>query len=156
MELTRAQSDEIERLIALQATRRGPLLPLLHDVQAALGYIPDASVPAIAEGLNLSRAEVHGVITFYHDFRRAPPAAHIVRLCRAEACQARGAAAAEAAATTRFGVAMGETRADGRVALEPAYCLGLCAIGPSALVDGRPFARLGPAEVERLAAEIGI
>lgn len=156
MELTPAQADEIERLVSLHAARRGPLLPLLHDIQAALGYIPDASVGAVAGGLNLSRAEVHGVVTFYHDFRRAPPAAHVVKLCRAEACQSRGAAATETAAIARFGVAMGETRADGRIALEPAYCLGLCAIGPSALVDGRPVARLDAAGVARLAEEITV
>src|SRR5215472_17255557 len=127
-ETLEATADEITRLVdqlvAKNAGRRGALLPLLHDVQAALGYVPDAAVPAIASGLNLTRAEVHGVVTFYHDFRRAPPPRHVVKLCRAEACQARGVRAIEAVAAKRLGVAMGAARADGLAALEPAYCLG--------------------------------
>jgi formate dehydrogenase subunit gamma len=152
--------DEIEslvgQLVARHAGHRGALLPLLHDLQAKLGWLPNAAVPAIAHGLNLTRAEVHGVITFYHDFRRAPPAKHVVKLCRAEACQARGGRRIEAAAAARLGVAMGETRADGQVALEPAYCLGLCAVGPSAMIDGRPLARLDEAGLEAIAGEIGL
>ena len=151
MEATVAMAEEIARLVARHAGRRGALLPLLHDVQAVFGCIPDAAVPGIAHGLNLSRAEVHGVITFYHDFRRAAPARHVLRLCRAEACQARGGVAVEAAAVERFGVAMGGTRADGQAALEPAYCLGLCAIGPSAFVDGKPVARLDGARIDAIA-----
>src|SRR5258708_36417605 len=141
-------TDEIVRLVALHADRRGALLPLLHDVQAALGYVPDEAVPAIAHGLNLSRAEVHGVVTFYHDFRRAAPARHVVKLCRAEACQARGAVAIETEAARRLGVAMGHARPDGEVALEPVYCLGLCATGPNALVDGRAVSRLDAGRLE--------
>lgn len=150
--MTEAMTDEIARVVALHANRRGALLPLLHDLQAALGYVPDEAVPAIAHGLNLSRAEVHGVVTFYHDFRRAPPARHVVKLCRAEACQARGAAAIEAEAARRLGVAMGQARPDGEVALEPVYCLGLCATGPNAMVDGRPVSRLDSAGLEAIAA----
>ena len=161
MEETRATTAEeiqnlVDQLVARHAGRRGALLPLLHDVQAALGFVPDAAVPVIADGLNLSRAEVHGVVTFYHDFRRVPPARHVVKLCRAEACQARGGRRIEAAAAERLGVAMGHARADGQVALEPAYCLGLCAVGPSAMVDGRPVARLDEADVAAIAEEIGI
>lgn len=133
---------------------RDRLLPLLHAMQEEAGYIDDALVPAIAKALNLSRADVHGVITFYHDFRRTPPGRHVVKLCRAESCQARGGAAIEAAAAQRLGVAMGEMRADGQVALEPVYCLGLCAIGPNALVDGRPVARIDAAALERIALEV--
>ncbi len=151
MEATLAMAEEIARLVARHAGRRGALLPLLHDVQAVFGYIPDEAVPGIAGGLNLSRAEVHGVVTFYHDFRRAPPARHVLRLCRAEACQARGGVAVEAAAEERLGVAMGGTRADGQAALEPAYCLGLCAVGPSAFVDGAPVARLDAAAIDAIA-----
>ena len=150
--MTQAMTDEIARLVAMYADRRGALLPLLHDLQAALGYVPDEAVPGIADGLNLSRAEVHGVVTFYHDFRRAPPARHVVKLCRAEACQARGGAAIEEEAARRLGVAMGEARPDGEVALEPVYCLGLCATGPNALVDGRPVSRLDSARLETIAA----
>ena len=153
--MTEALTEEIAAIVARHAARRGALLPVLHDVQAALGYVPDEAVPAIANGLNLSRAEVHGVITFYHDFRRSAPARHVVKLCRAEACQARGGAAMEAAAARRLGVAMGGTRADGQVALEAVYCLGLCAIGPSALVDGTPMARLDAAGLEAIARRVG-
>lgn len=134
--------------------QRGALIPVLHAVQHALGYVPDAAVPHIAHVLNLSRAEVHGVITFYHDFRRAPPARHEVKLCRAEACQARGGAAIEKAASARLGVAMGGTRADGRVTLAPVYCLGLCATGPNALVDGRPVSRIDAAVLEGIATKV--
>lgn len=161
MEETReATADDIarlvDRLVADFAGQRGVLLPLLHEVQAALGYVPDAAVPAIAHGLNLTRAEVHGVITFYHDFRRSPPPRHVVRLCRAEACQARGGRRIEAAAAERLGVSMGEVRRDGQAALEPVYCLGLCAVGPSGLVDGRPVARLDEAGIDAIANELGL
>lgn len=140
--------------IAANGSGREQLLPLLHAVQAEAGYIDDALVPVIAAGLNLSRADVHGVLTFYHDFRRRPAGQHVVRLCRAESCQARGGAAIEAAAVARFGVAMGETRRDGHLTLEPVYCLGLCAIGPNAMVDGRPVAHIDAAAIDRIAAEI--
>ena len=148
------QADEIARIVALHGNRRGALLPVLHDVQAALGCIPDDAVPEIAHGLNLTRADVHGVITFYHDFRCVPPARHVVKLCRAEACQALGGAAIEAAAARALGVAMGGARADGQVALEAVYCLGMCATGPNALVDGRPVSRLDASRVEAIAAEL--
>jgi formate dehydrogenase subunit gamma len=133
---------------------RGALLPLLHALQEELGHIDPAAVPLIAHALNLSRAEVHGVISFYHDFRTQPPARHVVRLCRAESCQSRGAAAIEAQLSHQLGVAMGHARKDGQVALEPVYCLGLCAIGPNAMVDDRPVARIDVAAVERIAAEV--
>jgi formate dehydrogenase subunit gamma len=144
----------VERLFARHADQPGALLPLLHAIQHEHGFIADDLVPRIAEALNLSRAEVHGVITFYPDFRRKPAGLHVVKLCRAEACQARGGAAIERAAIGRLGVAMGATRADGHVTLEPVYCLGLCAIGPSALVDGRPVARIDEARLERIAVEM--
>ena len=137
-----------------EGTGRDRLLPLLHAVQDEIGYVDDALVPAIAAALNLSRADVHGVLTFYHDYRRQPAGCHIVKLCRAESCQSRGGAAIEAAAAERLGVAMGETRRDGQVTLEPVYCLGLCAIGPNALVNGRPVARIDGAALDRIAAEV--
>lgn len=145
---------EIDRLIARHAGGRGALLPLLHDIQHAFGFISDDVVPRIADALNISRADVHGVLTFYPDFRRAPAGRHVVKLCRAEACQARGALAIERAAVTRLGVAMGSTRDDRQVTLEPVYCLGLCAIGPAALVDGKPVAQLDPARLDRIATEL--
>ncbi|WP_443027857.1 NAD(P)H-dependent oxidoreductase subunit E [Sphingomonas sp. SRS2] len=145
----------VARLAATHGDRRGALLPLLHDLQEALGKVDDAAVAAVAAALNLSRAEVHGVVTFYHDFRRAPAGRHVVKYCRAESCQSRGGAAIEAALARRLDVTMGETRADGQVTLEPVYCLGLCAIGPNALVDGAPVARIdGDAAIERIAATV--
>ncbi|MBJ7443048.1 MAG: formate dehydrogenase subunit gamma [Sphingobium sp.] len=144
----------IEGWTARHGATRDQLLPLLHAVQEEAGYVQDALVPVIARALNLSRADVHGVVTFYHDFRRTPAGRHVVKLCRAESCQARGGAAIEAAAAQRLGVAMGETRSDGAVSLEPVYCLGLCAVGPNALVDGRPMARIDTAALDRIAAEV--
>lgn len=147
--------DAIDRLIARHGDARGALLPLLHAIVGEVGHIDDAIVPRLASALNISRAEVHGVITFYHDFRRKPAGRHIVKLCRAEACQARGGAAIERAMAARLGTVMGETRGDGRITLEPVYCLGLCATGPNALVDGRPVSRIDGARVDRIALEIG-
>jgi formate dehydrogenase subunit gamma len=153
------EQESMERIVARLADRhrgeRGALLPLLHDIQEELGQVDDGAVAAVAAELNLSRAEVHGVVTFYHDFRRAPAGRHVVKYCRAESCQSRGGAAIEAALAARLDVPMGETRADGQVTLEPVYCLGLCAIGPNALVDGAPVARIDDdAAIERIAARV--
>ncbi|PNP95442.1 formate dehydrogenase subunit gamma [Sphingobium sp. SA916] len=152
------QQEDATRLIEdwtrTHGRTRDRLLPLLHMLQEEIGFIDDAAIPAIATALNLSRADVHGVVTFYHDFRRTPAGRHVVKLCRAESCQARGATAIEKAATDRLGVPMGETRPDGQVTLEPVYCLGLCAVGPNALVDGRPVARIDVAALDRIAQEI--
>jgi formate dehydrogenase subunit gamma len=152
------QRDAIDHILARLANRpnglRGALLPLLHALQAEWGHIPDSAVAPIAQALNLSRADVHGVISFYHDFRRKPAGRHIVKICRAEACQARGGAAIERAAAERLGVAMGATRGDGQVTLEPVYCLGLCATGPNALVDGRPVSRVDIARLDRIVATV--
>lgn len=138
-------------IIAAQATREGALLPLLHALQHEFGWIPDEAVPLVAEALNLSRADVHGVLTFYPDFRRAPAGRRVVRLCMAEACQARGARALADRMEAALGVEMGATTPDGAVTLEPVYCLGLCASGPAALVDGAPLARLtAPALLDRV------
>jgi formate dehydrogenase subunit gamma len=141
-------------VIASHAGMRGAMLPLLHAVQEAIGYVPDDLVPEIASALNISKADVHGVITFYHDFRRRPAGAHVVKICRAEACQARGGAAIEAAAAEQFGIALGSSSTDGRVTLEPIYCLGLCAVGPAALVDGVPVARVDAAKIARIVAKV--
>lgn len=146
--------DRVAELAAVHSDNPGALLPLLHAIQEELGYIDDTAVPIIASALNLSRAEVHGVITFYHDFRRHPAGRHVVKLCRAESCQARGGAAIEAALVQRLGVALGHTRGDGQVTLDAVYCLGLCAIGPNALVDGRPVGRLDLAAIAQIAEEL--
>ena len=149
-----AWSPELCReIVARHADREGALLPILHAVQEAVGYVPAAAVPEIAEALNLTRAEVHGTISFYHDFRERPAGRRLVKLCQAEACQARGGRAVTAAAEAALGVGLGETSADGAVTLEPVYCLGLCASGPAALVDGRPVARLSEDRLEPLLAE---
>ena len=113
----------------------GALLPVLHGVQDALGYVPDDAVPLIAHELNLSRAEVHGVVSFYHHFRTHAPGRHVVRICRAEACQALGARALETHAKKTLGVDFHETTKDGAITLEAVYCLGNCGCGPSVLVD---------------------
>jgi formate dehydrogenase subunit gamma len=128
----------------------GGLLPLLHAVQGALGHIPPSGVPAIARALGLSRAEVHGVISFYHDFRTEPAGRHRLQLCRAEACQAVGALELEAHAMRALGVAPGETSADGAVTLEPVYCLGNCACGPSVRLDDSIHGRVDPARLDAL------
>lgn len=143
----------VHEILARHAGRDGALLPILHDVQAAFGFVPEAAAPIIAEALNLTRAEVHGVLSFYHDFRSAAPGRRVVKLCLAEACQAQGGRAVAAAVQSRLGVTMGETSADGEVTLEPVYCLGLCASGPAALVDGRPVARLSADRIGALIAE---
>ena len=136
-----------------QLGREGPLLPILHALQDEFGYIEEAAEPLIAEALNITRAEVHGVITFYHDFRRKPAGRHVLKLCRAEACQAAGGDPLALHAEARLGVPMGETAADGSVTLEPVYCLGLCALAPSAMLDGEVVARLDVARLDALLAE---
>ena len=135
-------------IIATEADREGATLPILHALQAAFGYIHAEAIRMIAERLNLTRAEVHGVVSFYHDFRRAPPGKHVLRLCRAEACQSLGAEQVAAHVRRRLGVDWHDTTADGAVTLEPVFCLGLCSVGPSALLDGAPLGRLDNARVD--------
>jgi len=147
-------SSDLDTIIDRHRDQPGALLPLLHDIQHAFGYVPPDRIADIAAALNISQAETHGVISFYTDFRTSPPARTVVKLCMAEACQARGAEAAAETLCAGLGLPMGETRADGRVALEPAYCLGLCASGPAALVDERPLARLSGARLEALIAKV--
>lgn len=132
----------------------GATMPILHAVQETFGYVPDPVIPMIAERLNLSRAEVYGVVTFYHDFRREPPGRHVVKLCAAEACQSMGGKALAAHAQERFGIDMGETSEDGAVTLEPIYCLGLCACAPAAMVDGRLIGRLDEDAIDDIAEAI--
>jgi len=151
-----ATAEETARAIAAEhGNRPDSLIEILHGVQAALGCVPEASVPALANALNLSRAEVHGVITFYHDFRREPAGRHVLRLCRAEACQAMGCEALLKQVENRLGVRCGNSSADGRVTFEPVYCLGLCASGPAAMLDGRVIGRLTASKVETLLGELG-
>ncbi len=137
-------ADQAQVLAAVERLRDlpGALLPILHAIQDALGHVPAAAVPIVAQGLNLSRADVHGVISFYHHFRSAPPGRHVLQLCRAEACQAMGARALERRLRERLRIGFHETTADGTVTLEPVYCLGNCACAPSAVLDGEVRGRL--------------
>ncbi|HEY8289115.1 MAG TPA: formate dehydrogenase subunit gamma [Acetobacteraceae bacterium] len=135
-------------IIARHVGGEGVTLPILHDLQEVFGCVPAEAVPLVADALNLTRAEVHGIVTFYHDFRRHPPGRHVLRLCRAEACQSVGADAVGADVRQRLKVDWHETTADGAVTLEPVFCLGLCAIGPSAMLDGRPLGRVDQARIE--------
>ncbi len=150
--MTSTSDTAVERALARHAGRPGPLLPVLHDVQDTLGHIPAQAVERIARALNLSRAEVHGVITFYHHFRAEPAGRHVVRVCQAEACQSMGAATLTAHAERALGCTLHGTTADGALTLEPTYCLGLCAMAPAASVDDDVHARLTPAKFDRLVA----
>jgi len=135
-------AEETGEIVRRHAGREGALLPILNDVQAAFGHVPDAAVPILAEALNLSRAEVHGVVTFYHDLKRVPADRPVVKLCRAEACQARG-----------VGRLAALFEGDDRINVETVYCLGLCASGPAAMVCDRVFARLNEVSARRLIDE---
>jgi len=137
-----------EEIIAARLGEPGAMLPILHDLQSTFGYVPAEAVPMLADALNVTRAEVHGVVSFYHEYRRHPPGRHILRLCRAEACQALGCEAVADQLRARLKIAWHETTPDGAVTLEPVFCLGLCAIGPAALLDGQPLARLDAARIE--------
>ena len=140
-------------IIAAHAGMAGASLPILHALQAAFGFVPRGSQAMVAEALNLSRAEIHGVVTFYHDFRAAPPGRHVLKICRAEACQAVGATALAERALAQAGVAWGGTTEDGALTIEASYCLGLCACGPAALLDGAPLGRLDAAGLNAVLAE---
>jgi formate dehydrogenase subunit gamma len=132
----------------------GPTLPILHALQEEFGHIPQAAIQLIAAKLNLTRAEVFGVVSFYHDFREAQAGRHVLKVCRAEACQSMGAEANLARLLERLGLAkLGDTTPDGRLTVEPVYCLGLCATAPSALLDGVPHGRLDADRLEALAKE---
>lgn len=145
-----AHSAAVDALVARFASIQGPLLPLLHAVQDELGFIPPGAIPRIAEGLNLSRAEVHGVISFYHWFRTHAPGRHVVRICRAEACQAVNCEATEDRAKRSLGVEYHGTSRDGQFTLEAAYCLGNCAAGPSVMIDDQLYGRVSPARLDEL------
>ncbi len=147
------QHAAVRRIVAQHKERPGPLLEVLHAIQASFGHVPEGAVPVVAEELNLSRAEVHGVVTFYHYFRRTRPGAHTVSLCQAEACQSMGAQALAEHAQRRLGIEFHQTTADGRFSLEPIYCLGNCACSPAAMIDGQIFGRLTPEAFDALIAQ---
>ncbi|MCA0922043.1 formate dehydrogenase subunit gamma [Pseudooceanicola nanhaiensis] len=145
---------EIDALIAAQLHLEGPLLPIFHALQEAYGHVPQAALSRIAEALNLTRAEVHGVMSFYHDFRSAPAGRHVLKICRAEACQSMGGAALADRLLAKLGLGWHGTTPDGKVTVEPVYCLGLCACAPAAMVDGKVRGRLDEAACDALIAEV--
>ncbi|TPM28139.1 formate dehydrogenase subunit gamma [Mesorhizobium sp. B2-3-4] len=132
----------------------GPLLPILHGIQEEFGHVPQASLPIIAEALNISNAEVHGVVTFYHDYRSHPAGRHVLKVCQAEACQSMGSDAVAAKLKQLLGIGFHETTKDGSVTLEPVYCLGLCACAPSAMLDGEVIGRLDDEKLDEIVAEV--
>lgn len=144
----------LSRALDAHASEPGGLLPVLHALQDALGWLPPALLPRVASALNLSRADVHGVASFYPDFRTEPPGRVLVKICRAEACQAMGAEALVEHACRRLATEMHTTRADGAVTLEPVYCLGNCALAPAVMVDGTLSGRVGPARFDALVGAV--
>ena len=143
----------VAKALQEHADRPGGLLPLLHEIQAAFGYIPGSCVADVATGMGLSRAEVHGVISFYHDFHTRPRGETTIHLCRAEACQAMGSRKLEQHVKTRLGIDFGGTTADGKYSLEPVYCLGNCACSPSVRIGDRVFARVDASRFDQMLDE---
>ena len=146
-------ADDISTIIQDHLHLEGPLLPILHAIQHDFGHVPQMALPVIAEALNITRAEVHGVMSFYHDFREVPAGRPVVKICRAEACQAMGSEAMAEAALQKLGVEWHGTTANGAVTVEPVYCLGLCACGPAALIDGKVGGRLSQDKLDAILAE---
>lgn len=132
----------------------GPLLPILHGIQEEFGHVPREALPVIAEALNISRAEVHGVVSFYHDYRKQPAGRHVLKLCQAESCQSMGSDAVAAKLKQLLGIDFHETARDGSVTLEPVYCLGLCACSPAAMLDGEVIGRLDDEKLHAIVAEV--
>lgn len=147
-------SQRVLEILDAHEGMEGSLLPILHAIQSSFGYVPQDALPLIAKRLNLGKAEVHGVMSFYHDFREQPAGQHVVKLCRAEACQAMGADRVAAHAQKALGIDWHETTKDGQVTLEPIFCLGLCACAPAAMVDGRLVGRVDEAVVDAIVAEV--
>ncbi len=151
--MQRAWSDARAReIVDGRRQLEGPLLPILHALQAEFGSITESAIRLVAAELNLSRAEVHGVVSFYHDFRRTPAGRHVLKICRAEACQAMGGEASARALLDRLGLDWGGTTGDGRLTVEATYCLGLCATAPAAMLDGHASGRLDAAGLDALAS----
>ncbi|MGH1355516.1 MAG: formate dehydrogenase subunit gamma [Thalassovita sp.] len=151
-----APSDEaIFALIHSQLHLEGPLLPILHCLQEAFDHVPQSAVPLLADALNIGKAEVHGVISFYHDFKDMPAGRHTVKICRAEACQAVGGEAVALHALEKLGVEWHGTSGNGAVTIEPVYCLGLCACAPAAMVDDKVVGRVDTAKIDSILSEVG-
>jgi len=140
----------LDEIVTEHSGQIGALMPILHSVQERLGYVPEAAIPILATKLNLSRAEVHGVVHFYHDFRSELPGKHVIQVCRAEACQAMGSVALEQHIKHTLGIDYGQTSADGQFSLQPVYCLGNCACTPTVRIDEQIHARVTPKRFEQL------
>jgi len=157
MQMQQASSDITLRSRAVIEEMKhleGPLLPILHGLQKEFGYVPREALPIVAEALNLTRAEVYGVVSFYHDYREKPAGRHVLKLCRAEACQSMGGDVLAERMQQLLGIRFNETASDGSVTLEPVYCLGLCACAPAAMLDGDVIGRLDETKLQEIAAEV--
>jgi formate dehydrogenase subunit gamma len=144
------EAERARAICAAHGDRPDALIEILHEVQHQLGFVPEVTLPAIANALNLSRAEVHGVVSFYHDFRREPPGRHVVQICRAESCQSMQGDALCDHAKASLKTGFGETSADGEVSLQAVYCLGNCALSPAMMVDGKLFGRVSPERFDQI------
>lgn len=153
MEVGTKSDSAISRIIAGLKDKPGALLPILHEIQDELGYIPAEAVPVIAKDLNLTRAEVHGVVSFYHHFRSEAPGRHIMRVCQAESCQAMGSVALTASIKQQLGIDFHQTTKDKAFTLEPVYCLGNCALSPAMMVDGDLYGRVTVERFRQVVAE---
>ena len=147
--------EDIRAIIVPLASLEGPLLPMLHALQDSYGHVPQTAVPVLADVLNLGRAEVHGVISFYHDFRDAPAGRHVLKICRAEACQSMGADSLAESTFRKLGIGWHDTTRNGAVTVEPVYCLGLCACAPAVMLDDRVVGRVDDARMDKLLSEAG-
>lgn len=156
--LMQAAGTEIERRTTQVITElsglEGPLLPILHEIQDEFGYVPTEALPVIAQALNISNAEVHGVVSFYHDYRKEPAGRHVLKVCQAEACQSMGSDAVAAKLKQALGIGFHETSKDGSVTLQPVYCLGLCACAPSAMLDGEVIGRIDEDAIDEIVAAV--
>lgn len=155
IEFKSPHSTEVREICLAYGNRPDALLEILHDVQEKLGYVPESELPIIANALNISRAEAYGVATFYHDFHLKPVGKHVLKICRAEACQSMGSKALISSVEKFLNVKMGATTADGLITLEATYCLGLCASAPALMIDDRPKARMNSTKAETLLKELG-
>ncbi len=154
MTLSDRTQQAIDAAVSSNKDRPGALLPILHGIQDQIGYIPPEAIPQIAGELNLSRAEVHGVVTFYHYFRQSPPGRHTLQICQAESCQAMGSEALTEHARKTLGVGFHQTTGDQAFTLEPIYCLGNCACSPAIMVDDEVYGRVTPERLEQILAEV--
>ncbi len=154
LEKTTWDEVEAQTIISRTTSLKGGLMEALHGLQAAFGYIPEQSYDLLAEGFNLSRAEVYGVKSFYHDFRSTPAGHHIIQICQAEACQSRGGRTLTSHAQKMLGIKLGETSADGHFTLEAVYCLGNCAVSPNITLDGRLYGRISENRFDQLIKKV--